>query len=154
MAKIVRLTESDLTRLVKRVIIESELDIQPGDLTPEVNVSSSELDQATQEGGKRLPIIVKALNTPIGNEITKTLKQYCDRGDSKESILSFLKGKLSEFRQEKKQKETQIQEQPMVQAILSLVGFIVLMLILIRIFRGNDGCRRYTRFRNKYYMGS
>ena len=152
MAKIVRLTESDLTRLVKRVIVESELEIQPGDLTPEVNVSSSEL-----EPDKPLPqIAVKALNSPVGKGIVTQVDDYCSKGQPKESIISFLRGKLREFRNKKKGKENQVQEQtkPMLQAVGALVGFIVLMIILIKIFSGNDGCRRYTRFRSKYYMGS
>ena len=152
MAKIVRLTESDLTRLVKRVIVESELEIQPGDLTPEVNVSSSELGP-----DKPLPqIAVKALNSPVGKALTTQIDGFCSKGQPKESIISFLRGKLREFRNKKKGKENQVQEQtkPMLQAVGALVGFIVLMIILIKIFSGNDGCRRYTRFRSKYYMGS
>ena len=101
MAKIVRLTESDLTRLVKRVIVESELEIQPGDLTPEVNVSSSEL-----EPDKPLPqIAVKALNSPVGKALTTQIDGFCSKGQPKESIISFLRGKLREFRTKKREKK-------------------------------------------------
>ena len=152
MAKIVRLTESDLTRLVKRVIMESELEIQPGDLTPEVNVSSSELGP-----NKPLPqIAVKALNSPVGKEIVRQVDDYCSKGQPKESIISFLRGKLRDFRQEKKEKENQVQEQgkPILMAVGALAGFIVLIIILIKIFSGNDGCRRYYRYRNTHYTSS
>jgi hypothetical protein len=151
MGKTIRLTENDLTRLVKRVIIESELEIQPGDLTPEVNVSTSELDQE----GTLPPIAVKALNSPMGKVLTTQIDEFCSKGQPKESILSFLRGKLREFRQKKKGKENQVQEQgnPILQAVGALAGFIVLMLILIRIFRGNDGCTRYSKRLRRNFSG-
>ena len=151
--RIVRLTESDLKKLIKRVITESEDEIQSGDLTPEVNVSSSELDQE----GALPPIVVKALNTPVGKEITSKIDEYCSQGQPKESILSFLRGKLREFRQKKKEKENQVQEQGnfALQAVGIIVGFILLVIILLRIFNGpfGDGCSRYSRRFRRNFSG-
>lgn len=158
MAKIVRLTESDLTRLVKRVIIESEDDIQPDDLTPEINVSSNELEQHAQQGTSPSSINVpKLLNNPIGKEIITTINDYCSKGESEETILSYLRGKRDEFRQKKREKrkqKSQVQEQlTMLGAVGILAGFIFITLLLIKIFRGRDGCTKYTKWRNRHFKG-
>ena len=158
MAKIIRLTESDLTKLVREVIMESEDDIQPDDLTPEINVSSNELEQHAQQGTSPSSINVpKLLNNPIGKEIITTIDGYCSRGESKETILSYLRGKLREFRQKKRKarkQKSQVQEQlTMLGAVAFLVGFILLMLLLIKIFRGGDGCGSYTKWRNRNFKG-
>jgi hypothetical protein len=151
MRKTIRLTENDLTRLVKKVIMESELEIQPGDLTPEVNISTSELDQE----GTLPPIVVKALNSPVGKALTTQIDEFCSKGQPKESILSFLRGKLREFRQKKKGKKNQVQEQGsfILQGVGMIVGMILLVIILLRIFNGpsGDGCARYSRrFRRNF----
>ena len=158
MSRIVRLTESDLKRLVKRVIMESEDDVQPDDLTPEINVSSSELEQHAQEGTSPSSINVpKLLNNPIGKEIITTIDGYCSQGQPKETILNFLRGKLREFRQKKrdaKKQKNQVQEQlTMLGAVAFLVGFILLMLLLIKIFRKGDGCGSYVKWRNRNFSG-
>ena len=163
--KIIRLTESDLTNLIKRVIIESEDDIQPDDLESGINVSSNELEQHVQQGTSPSSINVpKLLNNPIGKEIITTLDGYCSRGDSKETILGYLRDKLKEFRRQKREQrrqkraarrqKTQVQEQvTMLGVVAFLVGFIILMLLLIKIFRGGDGCGSYTKWRNRNFKG-
>jgi hypothetical protein len=153
MRKTIRLTENDLTRLVKRVIMESEIDIQPGDLTPEVNVSTSELDPK-----KPLPkIAVNALNSPMGKVLTTQIDEFCSKGQPKETILSFLKGKLRELRNKKKEKEKQVQEQGsfILQGVGMIVGMILLVIILLRIFNGpsGDGCTRYSRRFRRNFSG-
>lgn len=154
--KIIRLTESDLTKLIKRVILESEDDIQPDDLESGINVSSNELEQHAQEGTLP-PIVAKVLNTPIGKEIISKVEEYCSQGQPKETILSYLRGKRDEFRKQKREKRkqnAQVQEQlTMLGAVAFLVGFILLMLLLIKIFRGGDGCGSYTDWRNRNFSG-
>lgn len=158
MAKIIRLTESDLTNLIKRVIIESEDDIQPDDLESGINVSSNELEQHAQEGTSPSSINVpKLFNNPIGKEIISKADEYCSPGQSKGNIIDFLRGKLREFRKEKRVKRkqnTQVQEQlTMLAGVGILAGFILITLLLIKIFRGRDGCTRYTKWRNRHFKG-
>jgi len=159
MAKIIRLTESDLTKLIKRVIIESEDEIQPDDLTPEINVSSNELEQHAQEGTSPSSIDVpKLLNNPIGKEIINKADEYCSsQGQSNGNIINFLRDKLREFRQKKRdarKQKNQVQEQiTMLGAVGIFVGFIFILLLLIKIFRGRDGCTKYTKWRNRNFSG-
>lgn len=165
MAKIIRLTESDLTRIVRRVLKE---DTQSTDqILQTIGLSSSDIESAADDITPNNLVIPDEITKGLGGEkgvkdslsILSVLNEECQKPEpDNNKILSYLDGLITQLKQSKKSSniEEQIYPYPMTGAgfFLRSAGLIAaglgVLLLLRAIFKKRGprvGCPVHNRKR-------
>lgn len=172
MGKVIKLTESDLIRLVKRVIKEdesqsaekmsimsavSDLDLSDTgiDINSYVEMGFSD-DETPKEINPQLEGKEFSMFQTVKKKIVDDVIAMCQSGKNTNDIISKLKRMYNEYKMKHNKQvseQMQLSQSQFYLAAAAIVGITALICFIIIKLKNRDGCAKFAKWRNKTFTG-